>query len=94
MGTSADSRFDEDAARRVLLVQAYDASPADNPLWTPEDRAWATRLAIETTPAGAPLARFVQERARHALQRLLPRDAAATRLLRRRRWQARRAALA
>ncbi|MDE2081335.1 MAG: DUF2868 domain-containing protein [Burkholderiales bacterium] len=90
---AVESRFDEDAARRVLLVQAYDASPADNPLWTPEDRSWATRLAIETTPADATLARFVQERAHHALQRLLPRDAAAARLLRRRLWQARRAAL-
>ncbi len=93
MSTPA-STFDEDSARRILLVQAYDASPPDNPLWTPEDRVWATRLAIETTPADAPPARFVQERARHALQRLLPRDPAGARLLERLLWRGRWLALA
>ncbi len=87
--SNSDTVFDEAAARRVLLVQAYDASPPDNPLWTPEDRAWATRLATETTPAGAAPERFVEERARHALQRLLPRDPAAARLLARRLWRGR-----
>jgi hypothetical protein len=78
---------DEDTARRILLVQAFDASPASNPLWTPEDRTWATRLARESTVKGAEATTFFSDRAHHALQRLLPRDAAATRLLQRRLWQ-------
>ena len=71
----------EAAARRVLLVQAFETGPADNPQWTPEDRAWATRLARETTPAGAPPERFLEARAQHALQRLAPRDAGVVRAL-------------
>ncbi len=74
-------------ARRVLLVQAFETGPADNPQWTPEDRAWATRLARETTPAGAPPERFLVERARHALQRLAPRDAGVVRALAQRGWR-------
>jgi Protein of unknown function (DUF2868) len=81
------SGLDEDGARQVLLVQAFDSSPADNPLWTPEDRVWATRLARESTPAGADLPRFVGARAHHALKRLLPRDPGAERLLHRRLWR-------
>ncbi len=79
----------EPAARRVLLVQAFETGPADNPQWTPEDRAWATRLARETTPAGAPPERFLEERASHALQRLAPRDAGVQRALARRGWRLR-----
>ncbi|MBU6259230.1 MAG: DUF2868 domain-containing protein, partial [Burkholderiales bacterium] len=87
------TRFDEATARQVLLVQACDQGPADNPIWTPDDGRWATELARRTVAADATDARFLAERAHHALQRLLPRDAAAARLLRRRLWQARRAAL-
>jgi Protein of unknown function (DUF2868) len=79
--------LDEKSMRQVLLVQAFDASPADNPLWTPEDRVWATRLARESTPKGARPERFVNERAQHAQQRLLPRDPGAARLLHRRLWR-------
>ena len=71
--------MDESTARRVVLVRAFDQ--AQSPLWTPEDAAWATRLAGETAPAEAPPARFLAERARHALERLLPRDPAAARWL-------------
>jgi hypothetical protein len=77
----------EAAARRVLLVRAFETGPADNPQWTPEYRAWATRLARETTPAGAPPGRFLDERAHHALQRLAPRDAGVVRALARRGWR-------
>lgn len=75
----------EPAARRVLLVRAHET--ADTPLWTAEDRAWATRLARETVPADAAPARFLDERARHALQRLAPRDAAIARWQDRRLWR-------
>jgi Protein of unknown function (DUF2868) len=84
---SMDAGLDEDGTRQVLLVQAFDNSPADNPLWTPEDRVWATRLAREGTPGGAGLAQFVSARAHHALKRLLPRDPGAERLLHRRLWR-------
>ncbi len=77
----------EAAVRRVLLVQAFETGPADNPQWTPEDRAWATRLARETTPAGAAPERFLSERASHALQRLAPRDAGVVRALAQRGWR-------
>jgi Protein of unknown function (DUF2868) len=82
----AKAHVDEDTARGILLVQAFDSSPPDNPLWTPEDRSWATRLARESTAKGAGAAAFVSERARHALQRLLPRDPGAARQLQRRLW--------
>ncbi|MBX3638565.1 MAG: DUF2868 domain-containing protein, partial [Rubrivivax sp.] len=75
----------ETAARRVLLVRAHET--AETPLWTAEDRAWATRLARETVPAGAAPARFLDERASHALQRLAPRDRAIARWLDRRLWR-------
>lgn len=71
--------MDETTARRVVLVRAFDQT--QSPLWTPEDAAWATRLAGETAPADAPPARFLAERARHALERLLPRDRSAARWL-------------
>jgi Protein of unknown function (DUF2868) len=84
---ASSSALDETAARRVLLVQAFDASPPDNPLWTPEDRLWATRLARDSAGKSASPLHFISERARHALQRLLPRDPGAERLLNRRLWR-------
>ena len=81
--------FDEAAARRVLLLQAHETSAADaagNALWTAEDRAWASRLARQTAGAEAGPARFLSERASHALQRLGPRDPAAMRWLANRSW--------
>jgi hypothetical protein len=76
----------ETEARQVLLVQAFEAG-AESALWTAEDRAWATRLAQQTAAADGTPERFVIDRARHALQRLLPRDAAARRWLGRRAWR-------
>ncbi|MDE1926807.1 MAG: hypothetical protein KGI36_06425, partial [Burkholderiales bacterium] len=82
------TRFDEATARQVLLVQACDQGPADNPIWTPDDGRWATELARRTVAADATDARFLAERAHHALQRLLPRDRGLARALVRRRWRA------
>ena len=67
--------FDESTVREVLMVQAFETTDADSPLWTAEDRAWATRQASESIGAEASPERFVAERARHALQRLRPRQA-------------------
>lgn len=77
--------MDEAAARRVVLVQAFDA--ADTPLWTREDAAWATRLAAQTLGPDAPLDRLLAERALHALQRLQPRERGVRRWLARPGWR-------
>jgi hypothetical protein len=93
--------FTEDAARRVLLLRAYEADTAadtaatpgtggqDSPLWTADDRAWATRLASEggAASASAAPAAWLDARARHALQRLLPRAPEAARALAQRHWR-------
>ncbi len=75
----------------MLLLHAIETAPdagADNPLWTAEDRRWATRLTRETAPADATPADLLDRRARHALQRLAPRDPALERLLQTRAWRA------
>lgn len=77
--------MDEASARRVVFVHAYDA--AESPLWTPEDREWASRLAAQTTPAAVSAEAWLVERARHALQRLAPRDPALRRALGRSPWR-------
>jgi len=77
--------MDEAAARRVVLVQAFDG--AETPLWTREDAAWATRLATQALGPDAPADRLLAERARHALQRLEPRDRAVRRWLERPAWR-------
>ena len=79
--------LDEAAARRVLMVQAFETGPATGAPWTAEDRAMATRLARETTPADASAERYLDERARHALHMLAPRDKAVARWLDRRLWR-------
>ncbi len=83
--------FHEDAARRILLLRAYEADTgpgaADSPLWTADDRAWATRLASEDGARSASAAAWLDARARHALQRLLPRAPEAARALAQRHWR-------
>jgi Protein of unknown function (DUF2868) len=82
----AELVFDEDGARRVVLVRAFEAQP-DGPLWTAEDADWATRQALASVGSDAPPSQFIDARARHALQRLLPRDAAASSWLAWRGWR-------
>lgn len=76
----------ENEARQVVGVQAHEGG-AETPVWTAADRQWATRLAAQTSGTGAPFERFIVERAGHALQRLVPRDAALRRWLQRRPWR-------
>ncbi len=64
----------------MLAVQAFEATP-DSPVWTAEDRAWATRLARETGATELPPAAAIAARAGHALQRLQPRQPALAALL-------------
>lgn len=72
---------DETTARQVLMVRAFETAAPDSPLWTEQDRAWATRLARETVGKDAGRERFVAERARHAMERLAPRDTSIRRWL-------------
>jgi hypothetical protein len=75
--------FSTTAARDVLIVRGHEEN-GPTPLWTAEDAAWATRLArqgVSTSPAA-----FLAERARHALQRLAPRDATVQRWSAAPRW--------
>ncbi|NRF70710.1 DUF2868 domain-containing protein [Aquincola sp. S2] len=78
----------EDEARRVLLARAFESGAATS-VWTLDDRAWATRASLQDLGSAQDFERFVVVRAGHALQRLLPRDAAARRWIDRRRWPAR-----
>lgn len=77
--------MNETTARRVTLVQAFDE--AQGPLWSREDGQWASRLAAETAPPDASPEQLLAERARHALQRLEPRDASIGRWLGRAGWR-------
>lgn len=67
--------LDETSARQVLLLRAYETASPPDPAWTAEDREWATRVARASVAEDASAARFVAERARHAMQRLAPREA-------------------
>jgi len=77
----------EDQAREVLLVMSRESAAA-SPLWSEADRRWATEQALAVAGDTATPERFVSARAALALQRLLPRDAAAARWLQRRWWHA------
>lgn len=79
-------RVDEDTARALCLVRACETGAADEALWSPEDAAWASRLADETAPAQAGAGDWLAARASHALRRILPRRPALARAFERRRW--------
>jgi hypothetical protein len=78
--TDPNMHLPEPAARSVLAVQAFEAG-GDSPVWTADDRAWATRTARDAGAATLAPAAALAERARHALQRLLPRQPALATLL-------------
>ncbi|MBL8286651.1 MAG: DUF2868 domain-containing protein [Rubrivivax sp.] len=80
---------DEDTARALCLVRACETGAADDALWSPEDAAWASRLADETAGPKASAAQWLAARAQHALRRILPRRAALARAFERRRWSGR-----
>jgi hypothetical protein len=67
--------------REVTLLQAFETAQPPSPSWSEADRRWADRVAQEAVPADAPAATFIAARARHAMERLLPREAAARRWL-------------
>jgi hypothetical protein len=71
--------MDETAAREVLLVRALDRAEPAVPAWTAADRAWASRVAVETVGGAAAPETFLAARAHAGLQRVLPRERPATR---------------
>lgn len=79
--------MNEDNARAVTLLQAFETAQPPSPSWRDEDRAWATRLALHDGAADAD--GFIARRAQHAVQRLAPREPAAAKWLTRRLWQSR-----
>ncbi len=63
----------EAQARQVTLLQAFDTASPPSPHWGDEDRAWATRAALQDGGGTDTAAAFIARRARHAMQRLAPR---------------------
>ncbi|MDH5538025.1 MAG: DUF2868 domain-containing protein [Rhizobacter sp.] len=90
-GTPGGGAMNEAQARQVLLLQAFEnvgtAGPGDAAAWTAQDAAWASRTARESVSADAAPERYLAERARHAMQRLAPREAAVQRCLAGRLWR-------
>ncbi|MFM2052759.1 MAG: hypothetical protein RL456_796 [Pseudomonadota bacterium] len=84
--------MDEHAARQILLVKALETAGTEHPLWSADDRRWATRATLEEQAAAGPprdTAAFVARRARHALERLTPREPRLRDWLGHRLWHAR-----
>jgi len=81
--------MNEAAAREVVLVQAFETTHPAPPSWDDDDRAWATKVALQEGAPGKDPERFVARRAHHALRRLGPREPAAASWLARRLWRER-----
>ena len=79
--------MNEDNARVVTLLQAFETAQPPSPNWDDADRAWASRLALHEGAADAES--FIVRRAGHALQRLAPREPEAARWLARPLWRPR-----
>ncbi len=77
--------MNEAAAREVLMLQAFETAHPASPNWSDDDRAWATRLALQEGSVNAPT--FITHRAQHAMQRLAPREPGAAKWLALRLWQ-------
>ena len=76
--------MNETSAIEVTLLQAFETAQPASPNWTADDSAWATRLAstskaaCDTTSSDE---HVIAQRAQHAMQRLLPREANAAKWL-------------
>lgn len=81
--------MDEPTARQVLLVQAFETASTDHPLWTADDRRWATRVALEGADPTTRPDRFIAARAEAAVQRLKPREQQVSAWLTHRLWHGR-----
>jgi hypothetical protein len=72
--------MNETSALEVTLLQAFETAQPASPHWTADDSAWATRLASASNKSPSD-AHFIAQRAQHAMQRLLPREAGAAKWL-------------
>ena len=72
--------MNEAAARRAVLVRAFEREPASD-AWSDGDRAWATRAAAQVEGEGAAADVFIARRASLAVEKLATRDKRAPRLL-------------
>jgi hypothetical protein len=73
--------MDEAAARKTLLVRAWETQPRAPTHWNDDDRAWASRAAAEVEGEHAPADALVARRAALAVERLGSRDPAVHRAL-------------
>jgi hypothetical protein len=64
--------MNEAAASRVLLLRAYESTGFAG--WSDEDRAWASRSALQAVGTEAPAEAFLAARAQAGLRRLEPLD--------------------
>jgi len=78
--------MNETSARDVTLLQAFETAQPASSTWSADDRAWADRVALEAAGSGVAADEFIAQRARHALQRLLPRERLAARWLAQPAW--------
>jgi len=84
--------MNEVVAREVLMLQAFETAQPAAPSWGDDDRAWATQHALQDDAVGASadteaFEAFIAARARHAMQRLAPREPLAAGALARRLWR-------
>ena len=79
--------MNEASAREVTLLQAFETVQPASPSWSEDDRAWASRLALQTDGASADAEAFLAQRAQHAMQRLATREPAAAKWMARRLWR-------
>lgn len=79
--------MNEAAARRVLLVRAFELQPASE-VWSDADRAWATHAAAQVEGERAADDAFIARRAALACERLAERDRRVPRLLASVEWPA------
>lgn len=81
--------MNEADARAVTLLQAFETAQPASATWSADDRVWADRVALEAAGSGVTGDVFIAQRARHAMQRLAPREKLATRWLAQPVWQQR-----
>ncbi|MEO7007993.1 MAG: DUF2868 domain-containing protein [Caldimonas sp.] len=81
--------MNEHSAREATLLEAFETAQPASASWADEDRAWADRVALEAAGAEVAPDDFVAQRARHALQRLAPRERFAAQWLAQPLWHAR-----
>lgn len=79
--------MNEAAARRTVLLRAYEREPASD-TWSDEDRAWATRAAAQVEGERAADDAFIARRAALAIERLAGREKRVPRLLASVEWPA------